>query len=381
MLYDVAILGSGSMGAAAALALARRGLAVLALDQSSVPNARSEHSGEARMFRSAYYEHPAYVPLLQRSRELWLDLNRHANRTLYHQTGALYLGPQGCDLVERSAHAAALHGLPHERLTPAALARRFPQFAPPPGSSALVEPHAGLLTPEPAVAAMAALARDLGATIGTHEPALELHPQADDEFTILTDRSRYTAKAVILSAGAWTTRLLAASNLPLPPITISRQPLAWCAPAPADLPAFDLGAHPCWAYQDEPNSLLYGFPRLPGAPDFRIARHRVGAAVGDPDALDRAPTPADLDDLAFIPRLLPAAGPISRAAVAFYSNSPDGHPILDRLPGWDRLFLASGFSGHGFKFAPIVGEILADLVQHNATPHDIALFAWRLAIR
>lgn len=373
MLYDVAILGSGSIGVSAALHLARRGLVTLALDQNSVPNTAGEHFGAARMFRTAYYEHPAYVPLLRRSRDLWLALNRDARRTLYHETGGLYLGLPDGELIRESARAAREHAIPHQRLSPRDLAERFPAFRPPPGVEGLWEPAAGLLTPEAAVAAMAHLAREAGATIGTHEQVLELHP--GDELTIITDRTRYTARQAIVAAGAWAQRLLDASALPAPAIAVTRQPLGWFQPAAPDHPAFSLGAHPCWAYEDQPGSLLYGFPALPGDPDFRVARHRRGPLC-DPDAVDREPAPADLADFEpAIRALLPAAGRVSRAAVAFYSNSPDGHFIIDRLPGQANILIAAGLSGHGFKFAPVVGEALADLAQHGSTPHDLSLFS------
>jgi glycine/D-amino acid oxidase-like deaminating enzyme len=136
-----------------------------------------------------------------------------------------------------------------------------------------------------------------------------------------------------------------------------------------------MGRHPCWAFQDEPGSLLYGFPCLPGESAFRVARHRVGPTVDDPDTMSRAVSEADRAEFEpAILRLLPSAGRVSSAAIAFYSNSPDGHFILDRLPG-SGIVVAGGFSGHGFKFAPVVGEVVADLVQREATAFDLSLFA------
>jgi sarcosine oxidase len=381
MLYDALILGTGTMGVAAALSLARRGRLVLALDKQSVPNTSSEHFGAARMFRTAYYEDPAYVPLLRRSREFWLALNVEAGETLYHETGGLYLGPgarTGGEVVPRSTEAARVHGISHETLTAPEIASRFPQFRQ--GLEdweGLFEPAAGVLRPEAAMRAMARLARDAGATLGTHEEVLEILP-SETEVEVVTDRTRYHAKTLIVTAGAWAQKVLTTSGLPTPRITVTRQAIGWFRPSP-EAACFRLAGAggvgaPCWAVEDEPGSLLYGFPVLPGEDSFRVARHRRGA-VTDPDTMDRTVTAEDRADFEPAVRsLLPEAGEVSRAAVAFYSNSDDSHFVIDRLPGHPNIVLAAGFSGHGFKFAPVVGEVLADLAMGVAPSFDLGLF-------
>lgn len=372
MIYDAIILGSGAMGAAAALALARRGLVTLAFDRHAVPNTLSEHFGAARMLRTAYYEHPSYVPLLLESRERWLALNHAASRTLFHATGGLYMGPPTGEVVPGSLRSAAQHNLPHERLSLAQIRERFPEFHPPASSEAVFEPLAGVIEPEEAIAAMARLARESGASIGTHEEVLHLEPRR--ELTVVTDRSRYRTRHVIVTAGAWSQTLLRESGFHTPTITATRQPLGWFKPTGAE--AFrPSSAMPAWALEDGPGSLLYGFPILPGHADFRVARHHRGNPI-DPSTLDRTVHPADLADFEpGVRALLPRCGEVSRAAIAHYSLSGDGHFIIDRLPDDERVLLATGMSGHGFKFAPVVGEILADLVQHGETPRDIALFS------
>lgn len=371
------------MGVSAALALARRGRLVLAFDKESVPNTRSEHFGAARMFRTSYYEDPAYVPLLKRSRERWLELNLACGKTLYHETGGLYLGPaRGGEVVDRSAEAARTHDIPHTLLSAPQIADRFPQFRPPAGFGdwiGLFEPAAGVIRPELAVASIAGLARDAGATLGTHEEVVEILP-SDTEVEVVTDRAKYHAKTLIVTAGAWVQKVLTASGLPAPTITVSRQAMGWFKPDPTD-DAFRLGtpgtAHhpPCWAFEDEPGSLLYGFPVLPGEDAFRVARHRRGATI-DPDMIDRTVTPADLADFEpAIRSLLPRVGQLAKSAIAFYSNSDDSHFIIDRLPGHSNIVIAAGFSGHGFKFAPVVGELLADLAESQGpVPPELALF-------
>lgn len=374
MVYDAVIVGSGTMGVAAALSMARRGLAVLAIDRFGVPNVKTEHFGEARMFRTAYYEHPSYVPLLVRSRELWLELNEAAGRDLYHETGGVYFGRVGGEVVPGSLRSAVEHGLEHEQLTVTEAARRYPQFTPPGDAEVLVERRAGVIEPEAAVAAMARLARDVGASIGTHEEVLHIEP--GDEVEVVTDRSRYTARQVVLASGGWTAKVLGESGLMGPELTVTRQPIGWFEPRVEGSGAFRLRGSeaPVWAYEDEPGSLLYGFPILPGAKDFRVARHRRGPVM-DVDEIDRGVHEEDVADFERGVRgLIPGAGAVSRSAIAYYTNSTDSHFVIDRLPGASHVTIVAGFSGHGFKFAPVVGEIVADLVQRGETKHDIGLF-------
>jgi sarcosine oxidase len=240
----------------------------------------------------------------------------------------------------------------------------------------LFEPAAGVIRPEAAMRAMARLARDAGATLGTHEEVLEILP-SDSEVEVVTDRTRYHAKTLIVTAGAWAQKVLVSSGLASPRITVTRQAIGWFRPGP-EAACFRLGAGgagaPCWAVEDEPGSLLYGFPVLPGEDSFRVARHRRGA-VTDPDTMDRSVTAEDVADFEPAVRaLLPEAGELSRAAVAFYSNSDDSHFVIDRLPGCANVVVAAGFSGHGFKFAPVVGEVLADMAMGVAPAFDLGLF-------
>lgn len=371
MLYDCIIIGAGTMGSAAALMMARRGTAVLAIDRSGVPNTASEHFGEARLFRTAYYEHPAYVPLLVRARELWLSLNAQARADLYTETGAVYGSYPGGEVVPGSIASAREHGVPIEELSSHAASDRFPTLRFPAEWSAAFEPHAGVLRPEATVAAMARLARDAGATFGTHEEVLSIEP-CGDEVRVRTDRTTYTGRSAVITAGAWSQRILEASGLSSPRITPTRQPLGWMKPT--DAARFAVGSHPSWAAEDAPGSLLYGFPILPGASDFRVARHKLGP-VADPDNVDRTPSIEDIADFeSGVRRHLVDPGEVSRAAIACYSNSHDGHFIIDRVPADANVLIASGFSGHGFKFSPVIGEVVAGLVLDGRCEFDLSLF-------
>lgn len=371
MRYDVIVVGCGTMGSATALALARRGASVLALDRDRVPNQVSEHFGAARLFRTAYYEHPAYVPLLLRARPLWLELNAAAGEELYSETGVVYGSHPGGALVPRSLASAETHGVPIRRLTPAQAAAQCPTLRFPGEWSVAYEPNAGVIRPEATVAAVVRMARDAGVTIGTHEETLAID-EKPGEVRVRTDRATHVGHVAVVCAGAWTGRLLAESRIPA--IRATKQCLGWMRPESPE--RFALGRHPCWAAEDKPGSLLYGFPILPEAeePDFRVARHALGPVV-DPDSVDRHATPADVADFETgVRQHLVEPGAVSRAAIACYSVSPDEHFIIDRVPERERVWVASGFSGHGFKFAPAVGAVVADLTLDGRTAFDLSLF-------
>lgn len=364
MIYDLIIIGCGTMGAAAAWAAARRGAVVLALERHAPPHEQAEHHGEARMFRSSYSEHPDYVPLMRHALDLWERVQSESGAELFHHTGALYLGRPDGALVSGALRAARMHRLEHEVLDPRAAAARWPQFRVPDGFACVHESAAGVLRPEACVRALARLARDAGATIGTNEEVRSFSAGALVEVT--TDRACYQGRSLVITAGPWTGKVLAGAGVGgLPNLTVTRQSLGWMRPE--DPSAFTLRRFPCWAFEDADGSVLYGFPILPGSDGMRVARHRKGPPV-DPDGIDRTPTPQDTADFeAGVRSVLPGAGRVARAAVCMYTSSPDDHFIIDRLPGCSNVVVACGFSGHGFKFAPAIGEALADLAVAGRT--------------
>jgi sarcosine oxidase len=373
------IIGAGTMGSAIASTLAGRGEPVVAFDQREAPNTLAEHHGEARLFRTAYFEHPTYVPLLQRARELWMDLNIRARNIvgtdLYTETGVIYGSAPGGEVVAGSLASARVHNVPIEPLTPAHAARRFPSIHYPAGWDCAFEPHAGVIRPEATVAACIALARAAGATIHANRPVARLTLR-DDHVIVHTGVEHapsqdLVARHVVICAGAWTSRLLRDSGLQAPPIIATRQPLGWITPHHPE--RFALGVHPCWGAEDAPGSLAYGFPLLPSAQAFRVAHHQLGRQV-DPDTFDRHAAPEDHTHLAAtIARHLPDAGPLTRVAITHYSVSPDQHFLLGQIA--PRVWLCSGFSGHGFKFAPVIGEVFADVLTTGRSRHDLSFFA------
>lgn len=366
MPLDAIVIGLGTMGAAAAAELARRGQRTLGLERFGIAHDRGSHHGRSRMVRLAYYEHPDYIPLLRRSIELWHALNATTGREIFTRTGGLYMGEPGGELVAGSLESARRHGLAHERLTPGEVRRRFGPFAIPDAWSAMLEPEAGFAVPEAAVRAFAELARQQGAELRTSEPVVGWRETAPG-VEVRTARGTYAAASLVIAGGAWAGALIPALA---PRLNVTRQVLAWFEGGAA------LRDAPVWAAEDRELGLVYGFPPGAGEPGLKIAIHKVGIAT-DPDAVDRAVAPEDIEPIRrAAARYLPGiAGPIVDSCVCLYTNSPDGHFIIDRVPGTRRVFAACGFSGHGFKFAPVMGEILADLAIHGRTDHPIGFLS------
>jgi sarcosine oxidase len=364
-IYDVIVIGAGAMGSGACLHLSRRGQRVLCLEQFDIPHNLGSSHGFSRMIRMAYYEHPDYVPLLRRAYELWEELERQSGEKLLHITGGIYMGPPQGHVVSGALASARRHGLPHEHLTRAQLASRFGQFDLPEDFQGVFEPRAGFLLPEKVIAAQAQLAMSMGVEIHGREPVLGWE-SGSGHIGVRTTQGEYQAQKVLFCAGAWTSRLLTQLGVKL---TVTRQPMGWVWPA--DSRPFQMGRFGVWGIQEPDGSLSYGMPMTNDSPGLKLARHAPGLST-DPDQLNRQCTPSDQEEIRAVQRRLPqAAGPILSVRICMYTMSPDGHFILDRLPGEPRAMVAAGFSGHGFKFASVVGEVLADCLTDGKTRHPV----------
>jgi sarcosine oxidase len=356
------------MGSAALYHLARRGVRVLGLERFDVPHEQGSSHGVTRIIRLAYYEHPAYVPLLRRAYALWRELEEAAGERLLHITGSVDAGPPGGAVFEGSRRSCEVHGLPHEVLTGAQLTRRFPGYRLPPEIMAVLQPEGGFLLPERCIVAHVRAAQALGAEVHARERVLSWEPRAGG-VRVRTDRGTYEAGRLVVAAGAWAGALVPAlAGLAVP----ERQVLAWFQPrrperfAPERFPVFNLQLA---------EGRYYGLPVF-GVPGFKVGRyHHLGERV-DPERVDREPHPADEAVLrAFAARYFPdGAGPTMALKVCLFTNTPDEHFVLDLHPEHPQVVLASPCSGHGFKFCSVVGEILADLAQQGTTAHDVGLF-------
>lgn len=366
--FDVAIAGLGAMGSAAAWQLAARGQRVIGFDRYAPPHAMGSSTGRSRIIREAYWESPAYVPLVRRAYALWAQLEAASGRTLLRTTGGLVLGPEDGALVSGAIKSARQHGVAHEQLTAAEVRRRFPALQPDDSLVGVLEPRAGVLAPEDAIETMLAEAAGCGAELRYDEPVLSWEP-AGDGVVVGTARREYTARRLVLAAGAWMAGALPGIGLPL---TVRRQVMFWVQPT-GDRSSFQPAHLPVWLWETSGGSLWYGVPDLGDGP--KVARHQGGAATSA-DALDRAVTEADSAPLeSFLRSALPGlCGPVTDAQVCMYTNTPDEHFLLDRHPECPAVMIASPCSGHGFKFAPAIGDVLADLVTNRPPTLDLAPF-------
>jgi sarcosine oxidase len=371
--YDVIVVGLGAMGSAAVYELARRGQRVLGLEAFAAGHCLGSSHGESRVIRLAYHEHPNYVPLLHRAYALWAALESESGEDLLTITGGLMIGAPESDLVSGALASARQHGLEYALYDADEIRGRYPALQPAAGEIALWEPRTGFLRPERCIAAHCRLAADGGALLHYEEPVRSWRSNAD-RVELATDKGTYVAKQVVFTCGA---RMSGVMGEAIAPIRAERMPLFWMEPSEPEL--FELGRLPVYLWDIAGERSFYGFPHLdwPGA---KVARHHTGELC-DPDSVDRVVNAADEARLrAAIERRIPALnGRVASSVVCLYENSPDEHFLIDHLPDQPNVIYAGGFSGHGFKFASVVGEILADLVTTGrATPHADFLRAARL---
>lgn len=365
--YDVIVVGLGAMGSAALFHLARRGQRVLGLERFNIPHEHGSSHGITRIIRLAYYEHPSYVPLLRRAYELWHELESLSGVKLLHTTGSIDAGPADGAVFAGSLRSCELHDLPHDVLTSSELSARFPGFRLPSDTMAVLQPQGGFLVPELCVSYHVILAQSFGADVRARARVVAWEPTSSG-VAVTTENGVYEAEKLVVSAGAWMGALVPALRALAVP---ERQVLAWMQPLRPDLfvperfPVFNLTV-------DE--GRYYGFP-VYGIPGFKLGRYHHRKEAVDPDTMDRE-CHADDERLlrSFTERYFPdAAGPTTAMHVCMFTNTPDEHFILDLLPDHPQVVVASPCSGHGFKFASVVGEILADLSISGATTHDISL--------
>ena len=369
---DVIVAGLGAHGSSAAYHLASRGASVLGFDRFARGHSLGSSGGLSRIIRLSYYEHPDYVPLLRRAWTLWRELERASGEHLLTETGGLYAGAPDGELVGGALASARRHDLEHEVLDAAALRERYPLFAWPDGWQGVFERQAGWLAPERSIETHLRLAERDGATLRFEEP-IESWDSTADGVRVSTASGTFDAKQLVIAAGAWMSQL-APELAPL--LSVERSVLFWFEPT-AEGDAF--ARLPVYIVQDT-DRIFYGFPYI-DEQGVKIAGLHFGDRA-DPDTVDRTPSEGDEERVrAWLRRRMPLAnGARRQAKVCLYTNTPDAHFIVDRLADHPNVVVASACSGHGFKFASVVGEILAELVLDGETHHPIGfLSATRLA--
>jgi len=365
---DVIVAGLGAVGTAAAWQLARRKARVLGFDRFLPPHDRGSSHGGSRIIREAAFEGPQYVPLIRATYPLWAALEADAAEPLLTLTGALYVGAPDSGIVTMSRASAEAHGVAREDLTADDVRRRFPAFAPEPGMVGLLERHAGLLRPERCVGALLAAARRAGAELRGDEPVLEWSARPGG-VAVRTSRGSYEAGGLILAMGSWMPQFFAGIGVTL---EVERQVQHWFAPA-GEGAVLEPDRCPVHIWEDRDGVIFYGFPLLDGAVKFAV-HHR--GEITTAEAVRRDVAPGEVERVrAYAQRFVPpAAGAHLRSAVCLYTNSPDGHFIVDRHPAHARVVLVNACSGIGFKYAPRVGEGAAMLLLEAAAPPDLLPF-------
>ncbi len=359
------------MGSATAYEFARRGRRVLALDQFDVPNALGASVGVTRIIRLAYSEHPKYVPLLRRSYELWRDLQRVANEQLLFITGGIDAGDENSDTIQGSLESCRQHALPHEFMPGEDINRRFPGYRLPSDMGAVYQPDGGFLMSERCVVAHVNAALAHGAEVHGRERVLGWDI-GSGRVVVTTDCARYEAGSLVLTAGPWTPDVEPELRRY---VVAERQVLLWAQPRKPEY--FDVERFPIFN-MEAPEGRFYGFP-VHSVPGFKIGKYHHRRESVQADSVDRSCRPADEAVLREgIRRYFPDAdGPTLAMKVCMFANTPDGHFIIDRHPAAENVIVAAGFSGHGFKFCGVVGEIAVDLATEGSTKWDVDLFRIR----
>ncbi|MFH9421827.1 N-methyl-L-tryptophan oxidase [Streptomyces sp. NPDC017529] len=373
--HDVIVIGLGGMGSAAAHHLAARGARVLGLEKFGAVHSHGSSHGGSRITRQSYFEDPAYVPLLLRAYELYEELERSTGRRIATLCGGVMLGRPESRTVAGSLLSARTWDLPHEMLGAREIRRRFPTLAPAADEVALYEARAGFVRPENTVAAQLQLAARGGADLRFQEPVTRWEALPGGRgVRVRTHEAAYTAGQLVVCPGAWAPGLLPGLGVAF---GVERQVMHWFEPEGGTGP-YVPERHPVYIWEDADGVQIYGFPAIDGpGHGAKVAFFRRGTGC-TPETVDRSVREDEVRDMAGqTARLLPSLpGRHLKSVTCMYTNTPDEHFVIARHPAHtDAVTVACGFSGHGFKFVPVVGEILADLALTGRTAHPVGLFA------
>ncbi len=365
---DVAIIGLGAMGSAVAYRLSKRGKSVIGFDLATPPHTLGSTHGESRIIREAYFEHPLYVPIVQRSYDCWNELQEESGERLLLRTGGILLGPRDGMLVAGTRLSADRHKLDYEMLSAKQLRKHYPVLEPADPIVGIWEPRAGILRPEKCVEAHLALAQSHGAELHFNEPVTEWKPSGGG-VSLKTHVGQYDASQLVLTPGPWMSQFLPDLGLPL---TIERQVLYWFDPT-EERELFELDRLPVFAWEYMAGQLFYGFPNL--GHGVKVALHHHGQ-ITEVESLDREVNPEEAEAMTFIVQaaLPKLAGPLLQTRVCMYTNTPDEHFVIDFHPDLRQVLIVSACSGHGFKFSAVVGEIVSDLLVEGRSAFDLSPF-------
>jgi sarcosine oxidase len=367
--YDVIVVGLGAMGSASLYALAQAKRRALGIDRFAPPHGLGSSHGRTRIIREAYFEHPAYVPIVRRAFDLWREIERRFGKTLYTKTRGITLGLENGMLVRGARESAETFEVPHRVLSAADVRRHFPGLQPLDDMVGVVEDRAGVLFPEDCIATMIAGAERAGADVRRDEKVIGWEAGSDG-VRVMTSRGEYRAKQLVLSGGAWM-RALVPELAPV--LKVVRQPIHWFVPA-SHPEEFSAAQCPVTLWEYAPGRVFYTLPDF--GDGLKAAVHYEGQPV-DPDHVDRRTSAAeDAQVTDRLRQLMPhAAGHVRESQVCLYTNTPDLHFVIDVHPEHrSNVVVVSACSGHGFKFASAVGEIVRDLLDGVKPLFDLSMF-------
>jgi sarcosine oxidase len=372
LIYGAIVAGLGGMGSATAYQLAGRGKRVLGLERFSPAHDKGSSHGRSRIIRQAYFEDPAYVPLLFRAYELWEQLERETGQELMTLTGGLMIGRREGELVSGSVRSAKAHGLPYELLDAGEVKDRFPPFSLDSETVALYEEKAGFVRPEESVKAHLDRAVALGADLRFEEPVLSWEASGEG-VRVVTPRGSYEAERLVISPGAWAPQLLADLRVPL---EVERQVMYWFEPT-SGLEPFLPDRFPIFIWEPDDGNVFYGVPDQDGGRGVKASFYRAGGVPCSPETLDREVHDKEVEFIrSYLAEHVPdLAGRCVEAKACMYTNTPDLHFVISFHPDHPQVVIACGFSGHGYKFCSVVGEILTDLATEGSTDQPIDLFS------
>ena len=368
--YEVIVIGLGAMGSATLFHLARRGVRVLGLEQFSPGHALGSSHGDSRIIRETYFEHPLYVPLVQRAHQLWRELEHSSGASLMKITGGLMIGPEKGMVVSGTLRSAREHSLPHEVLSAREVHERFPAFRIDGDLVAVLDPRAGYLDPDACNKAHLDGALAAGAEIRFEDPVVEWSVDGPG-VRVQAGSGNFHAARIVVSAGPWNRRLVHGVDLPL---SVERQTVFWFeTPRPTD--AYDSARFPIYAHEFKPGTICYGFPQLPRGVKASVMHD--GKIMASPDDVDRRIRENEVKPLRqalgpVLPELAESA--IRDSGVCLFTNTPDHDFIIDFHPLHPQVLISSPCSGHGFKFASAIGELQADLLTHGKSRFDLTPF-------
>lgn len=364
------VVGVGGIGSAALYHLARAGHRVLGLERFRLAHDRGSSHGESRILRLAYFEQPGYVPLARRALELWHGLERESGERLFLQTGGIDGGEEGSAIFEGARRSCEQHRLEHEVVDGRELRRRYPAMAFPRDHRFVLQRDAGTLHPERCIEAQARMAEAWGAEIRTEVRVKAWRETTNGVRVELEDGEVVEAEQIVFCAGAWSPGLVPGEA---PPMRVERQVVGWLTPdepewyAPEVFPVFNVevgGGH------------HYGIPSLHGRGP-KVGRFGHLHEEVDPDGLRREATEADRTLLqGFADLFLRGGGALGECIPCMFTHTPDGHFVVDRVDS-SPVVVACGFSGHGFKFAPALGEALARIVAREDPGPPFEIFGWK----